>query len=70
MENTVKNNERIRAFIDNMFASLPQNEQSARMKEDMYCSMLDRYNGLTESGAERCHARGKNRNLYLETILI
>ena len=59
MESTVKNNERIRAFIDNMFASLPQNEQSARMKEDMYCSMLDRYNGLTESGAGEDEAFGK-----------
>lgn len=59
MENTVKTNEKIRAFIDNMFASLPQNEQSARMKEDMYCSMLDRYNGLTESGASEDEAFGK-----------
>ena len=50
MENTVQTNERIKTFIDNMFASLPQNDQSARIKEDMYCSMQDKYNGLIESG--------------------
>ena len=59
MENTAKTNERIRAFIDNMFASLPQTEQAARMKEDMYCSMLDKYNGFISDGANEDEAFGK-----------
>lgn len=59
MENTVQTNERIKTFIDNMFASLPQNDQSARIKEDMYCSMQDKYNALVESGATEDEAFGK-----------
>ena len=59
MENTVQTNERIKTFIDNMFASLPQNDQSARIKEDMYCSMQDKYNGLIESGVGEDEAFGK-----------
>ena len=59
MENMGKNNDRIRAFIDNMFASLPQSEQASRMKEDMYCSMQDKYNALVESGATEDEAFGK-----------
>ena len=59
MENTAKTNEKIRVFIDNMFASLPQNEQSARMKEEMYCSMLDKYNGYIGDGVNEDEAFGR-----------
>ena len=46
MEHMETNNGKIRTYLDNIFASLPKTEQAARMKEEMYCSMLDKYNGL------------------------
>lgn len=51
--------DKIKMYLDNMFASLPQTEQAARMKEDMYCSMLDKYNGFIGDGANEDEAFGR-----------
>lgn len=51
--------DKIKMYLDNMFASLPQTEQAARMKEDMYCSMLDKYNGYISDGANEDEAFGR-----------
>ena len=58
MEN-MENNSRLRTYLDNIFASLPKTEQAARMKEEMYCSMVDKYNGLVESGESEDAAFGR-----------
>ena len=59
MENTEMTNGKIRTYLDNMFASLPRTEQSARMKEEMYCSMLDKYNGYISDGANEDESFGR-----------
>ncbi|MBQ1437886.1 MAG: hypothetical protein IIZ07_08145 [Ruminococcus sp.] len=62
MENTEKMQkicDRIKIYLDNMFASIPDTEPARRMKEDMYCSMLDKYNGLINDGAGEDEAFGR-----------
>lgn len=52
-------NEKIRTYLDNMFVSIPQTEQAVRMKEDMYGSMLDKFNGYITDGANEDEAFGR-----------
>ena len=59
MEHMKINNDKIRIYLDNIFASLPKTEQAVRMKEEMYCSMLDKYNGLVEAGESEDAAFGR-----------
>ncbi len=59
MKDMEKAGRRIRTYIENMFASLPKTEQAIRMKEDMYCSMLDKYNGYISEGAGEDEAFGR-----------
>lgn len=51
--------EKIRTYLDNTFASLPQSEAAMCLKNDMYCSMLDKFNGLVQGGANEDEAFGK-----------
>lgn len=51
--------DKIRTYLDNMFASLPATAQAFQLKEDMYCSMLDKYNSLIAGGAGEDEAFGR-----------
>lgn len=51
--------EKIRTYLDNTFASIPQSEAAMRMKNDMYCSMLDKFNSLVQGGTSEVEAFGR-----------
>lgn len=51
--------EKIQTYLNNSFASFPQDDATMRMKNDMYCSMLDKFNGLVQGGASEDEAFGK-----------
>lgn len=51
--------EKIRTYLDNTFASVPSSDAAIRMKNDIYCSMLDKFNGLVQGGANEDEAFGK-----------
>ena len=51
--------EKIMTYLNNSFASFPQNDATMRMKNDMYCSMLDKFNGLVQGGVSEDEAFGK-----------
>lgn len=50
--------EKIRTYLDNSFASLPHDDTTMRMKNDIYCSMLDKFNDLVQSGVSEDEAFG------------
>lgn len=51
--------EKIKNYLENVFASLPNDDAVLRMKNDMYCSMLDKFNNLVQGGANEDEAFGK-----------
>lgn len=51
--------EKIKTYLENVFTSLPKDDATLRMKNDMYCSMLDKFNGLVQGGASEDEAFGK-----------
>ena len=50
---------KIQTYLDNMFASIPPTDEAMRLKNDMYCSMLDKYNGYVQEGANGNEAFGR-----------
>lgn len=51
--------EKIKIYLENIFTSLPQEENVLRMKNDMYCSMLDKFNNMIQNGINEDEAFGK-----------
>lgn len=51
--------EKIKTYLENVFAAMPNDDASLRMKNDIYCSMLDKFNGLVQGGASEDEAFGK-----------
>lgn len=51
--------EKIQTYLNNMFISFPPTEETMRVKNDLYCSMLDKYNGLVQNGAGEDAAFGR-----------
>lgn len=51
--------EMIHTYLNNVFASLPQTQETLNIKEDMYCSMVDKFNALIQDGAGSDEAFGK-----------
>ncbi len=58
MENS-KYFEMIQTYLNNVFASLPHTQETLNMKNDMYCSMVDKFNALIQDGAGGDEAFGK-----------
>ncbi|MGI6004274.1 MAG: permease prefix domain 1-containing protein [Christensenellales bacterium] len=50
--------ETIRTYLDNMFAALPYTAQTQRLRDELYSSMLDKYNELKASGKSEHEAIG------------
>ena len=50
---------KIQTYLDNIFASIPPTDEALRLKNDMYCSMLDKYNGYVQEGANGNEAFGR-----------
>ena len=50
---------KIQTYLNNIFASIPNTDEALRLKNDMYCSMLDKYNGYVQEGANENEAFGR-----------
>lgn len=51
--------EKIRTYLDNVFAALPANEAAQQLKTDMYDSMTDKFHALAQEGATPDEAFGR-----------